>query len=840
MWDDDDELRQLREGYAAELPGKATAIAQAAAALSGGVWDPASAQALGRLAHDLAGSAGSYGFPSVSEAARQIELTAKPLVGVPELPSGTELAVIDKQVAALLAVVDRVSVIRPPEAVPEPKGPSGRILLVDDDPNIRLLVGKLLGRRGYQVLTADDGEQGIHMASDEVPDLVLLDITMPGLDGYGTCHRLQNGRTTYHIPIVFLTAHSGDQDRAKAFAVGAADYLVKPVTEDALLETVRRNLARNRRWQGLQTEQSGAASIGTRLTYDVAKFKDYLVEQLPLTPQEANKVGHMAWDDVWVTASEIGLGGKELATLMAQFCHLAYLPAIDSGKVRLGVFPAAYCRANQVVALEGDTGATDFVLTNPFNLGLMEAILRDLASTAGTLYVTEPETLQPLLAYRPAEPTVSGLDADFVALEAQLKATYGITEAALPSDAAEKSAPIILLVNKLIEGAYEAGASDIHVEPQEDEIVIRYRIDGHLQVANRLKPQRLIHPLVARLKVMSGLDISEKRLPQDGRIVYKDFCRGRFDFDLRVATAPMAFGEKIVMRVIDKQKSVLPLETLGFAEDNLVRYRAKLQAPYGMVLHVGPTGSGKSMTLYAALNELRAPDVNIQTVEDPIEYTLPGINQLQIKPDIGLSFARALRSFLRQDPDVILVGEIRDRETAQIAVEAAMTGHLLFSTLHTNDAATTVTRFMEMGIEPYLISSTVLMVCAQRLLRRLCPDCKVSRPLTGEEVQFLGLDAVPDWPVCETGPGCDSCRGSGYKGRIGIHEVLVPDDALRAAIGQPGMTAGQLKRMAVERGMTTLFWDAMTKVRQGLCSLDDALGEVLPDEFDARPAQWRS
>lgn len=289
------------------------------------------------------------------------------------------------------------------------------------------------------------------------------------------------------------------------------------------------------------------------------------------------------------------------------------------------------------------------------------------------------------------------------------------------------------------------------------------------------------------------------------------------------------------MRILDKQKSTLPLEKLGFSERNLYLYRRNIHTPYGLVLHVGPTGSGKSMTLYSALSEIYRPELNIQTAEDPIEYTLPGINQLQVKPDIGLTFGRVLRSYLRQDPDVILVGEIRDLETAHIAIEAAMTGHLLLSTLHTNDAASTMMRLLEMGIEPFLISSSLVMVCAQRLLRRLCRHCCEAYTPDSEEQYLVGLDK----PTTLYQPvGCEQCNHLGYKGRVGIHEILVPNDEIRQMMTQSGITSDIIKQTAVQScEMTTLYWDGMDKVRQGITSVDEVLTRVRPDDFDSRP-EW--
>ncbi|CAA6693839.1 MULTISPECIES: GspE/PulE family protein [unclassified Lentimonas] len=392
----------------------------------------------------------------------------------------------------------------------------------------------------------------------------------------------------------------------------------------------------------------------------------------------------------------------------------------------------------------------------------------------------------------------------------------------------EESAPIIKLGNRIIEEAYFAGASDIHIEPFETETRVRVRIDGVLK--NQLSmPPAASGALLARLKVMSELDIAEKRLPQDGRIQFKQFNKKGIDVDLRVATAPLNHGEGIVMRILDKQKSTLPLPALGFSEENLGKYRELITRPYGMVLHCGPTGSGKSMTLYSALNEINKVDVCIRTAEDPIEYTLPGLLQMQMQRKIGLTFATALRAFLRQDPDVILVGEIRDKETAGIAVEAALTGHMLFSTLHTNDAPTTISRLTEMGIEPFMISASLVCVCAQRLMRRVCKTCKQTHLQEGNEAAIMQRALGWSGKVPRASEdGCPSCGGNSYKGRVGIHELMPTSEELVAAINAEE-EAVVLKRIAMRNGMKTLHQDCMLKVREGLTTMEEALGAVPPD-----------
>ena len=393
----------------------------------------------------------------------------------------------------------------------------------------------------------------------------------------------------------------------------------------------------------------------------------------------------------------------------------------------------------------------------------------------------------------------------------------------------ESSPPIVRLANHLIEDAHRLSASDIHIEARDGRCLVRYRVDGVCRDRIDL-PSAVVRPLVARLKIMSDLDIAEHRLPQDGRLSFRQF-NPEVDVDLRVSVMPMQHGECIVMRLLDKHRSTLPLDKLGYSPHALEAYRGLITSPYGMVLHCGPTGSGKSMSLYAALNEVKSPEWKVVTAEDPIEYTLDGVNQLQIHHEIGLTFAAALRCFLRHDPDVILVGEIRDPETARMAVEASLTGHLLLSTLHTNDAASSIPRLERLGIEPFLVATTVLGLCAQRLVRRLC-DCRVMRDVDPSELQYLA-HAHSSGTAGKIGSplGCERCSETGYRGRIGIYEVMTMTGDLRQKIAT-GASTVELKRVARRHGMHTLFEDAMEKVKTGVTSLHEAFRVACPDEED--------
>jgi type IV pilus assembly protein PilB len=385
---------------------------------------------------------------------------------------------------------------------------------------------------------------------------------------------------------------------------------------------------------------------------------------------------------------------------------------------------------------------------------------------------------------------------------------------------ASEDAPVVKLCNVILLNAIKKGASDIHIEPYEKSYRVRYRVDGVLQ-EEMTPPLKLKAALTSRIKIMAHLDIAERRLPQDGRIKLK-IGRGK-EMDFRVSVLPTLFGEKIVMRLLDKGNLQLDMTKLGLEPAQMAEFKRAIEAPYGMVLVTGPTGSGKTTTLYSALQELNQISDNISTAEDPVEFNLGGINQVQVRDDIGLTFAAALRSFLRQDPDTIMIGEIRDFETAEIAVKAALTGHMVLSTLHTNDAASTITRLLNMGVEPFLVTASVNLVEAQRLLRKICAACKEPMPTPKDELRALGAkDEEIDTAACTKGrgTGCPVCNGTGYKGRIAMYEVMTMLDPLKELVLQ-GASAAELKAEAIRRGMRTLRMSGITKICQGTSSVDE-------------------
>jgi type IV pilus assembly protein PilB len=533
------------------------------------------------------------------------------------------------------------------------------------------------------------------------------------------------------------------------------------------------------------------------------------------------------------------LGADDMARFIAKFTNLPLitkLPDLEIDEKLVEITGDAVIRREGIFPYKkiGDHGVA-VLMTNPLDYAKREAFQQITDLHIDEVSVTPASYLEELLKkfFKDSKAGVTLQESHTVDI-GEVADLIGTSYTAEGGEVkaedleSEESAPIIQLTNRIIEDAYISGASDIHVEPMEKDLLIRYRIDGACQEKLRL-PKQAANAMVSRLKIMCNLDITERRLPQDGRIVFKKYTKKNIDIDLRVATGPMNHGEKVVMRILDKQKSTLPLTALGFSEENLLKYRECIRQPYGMILHCGPTGSGKSMTLYSALGEINSPDVNIQTAEDPIEYTLAGVNQMQMNRQIGLTFARALRCYLRMDPDIILVGEIRDEETAGIAVEAALTGHLLVSTLHTNDAPSTVTRLTEMGIEVFNISASLICVCAQRLLRRACKNCKVKYVAEGREKEILEKAIGWSGEIFKATPGgCHLCGGTGYKGRVGIHELMVNSEAITEAINKKSEIS-ELKRAAMKSGMKTLHQDSMLKVKLGLTTMEDALANVPPD-----------
>ncbi|HEU5412081.1 MAG TPA: type IV-A pilus assembly ATPase PilB [Candidatus Acidoferrales bacterium] len=485
----------------------------------------------------------------------------------------------------------------------------------------------------------------------------------------------------------------------------------------------------------------------------------------------------------------------------------------------------------QIVPLSRVGSTLTIAMTDPTNVFAMDDIKFMTGFNVEPVVASETAISEAIGKFYGAVESVEELDKvmkDLAGEDAALELTQEEADMDLASlEKAAEEAPIIKLVNLVLTDAVKRGASDIHVEPYEKEYRVRFRIDGVMQTV-MTPPMKLKDAITSRIKIMAKLDISEKRLPQDGRIMIKYAKDGKKkELDFRVSTVPTLFGEKVVMRLLDKENLRLDMTKLGFEQESLDRFTRAILRPYGMVLVTGPTGSGKTNTLYSSVARLNTPDTNIMTAEDPVEFQLPGINQVQMKEQIGLNFASALRAFLRQDPNIILVGEIRDFETAEIAVKAALTGHLVLSTLHTNDAPSTISRLMNMGIEPFLVATSVNLIAAQRLVRRICSQCKEAMNITPQALADAGYTAEEaKTTTVYHGRGCGTCNNTGYKGRVALYEVMEVNDELKELI-LVGASALELKKKALETGMITLRRSGLIKVAAGMTTLEEVIRETV-------------
>jgi type IV pilus assembly protein PilB len=566
--------------------------------------------------------------------------------------------------------------------------------------------------------------------------------------------------------------------------------------------------------------------LGELLTKASLISPDQLKEALKLQKETGGKLGE--------TLIKLGFVAEEDITecLSQQFgvpsINLAHFE-IDSSVIKL--IPADVARKYNILPVN-KTGATiTIAMADPTNVFAMD----DIKFMTG--YNVEPVVASELgikAAIDNYYGTTSSLELKKVMEDLQQSESADLEvleeeeefDLAALADSAEE-APVVKLVNLILTDAIKRGASDIHIEPYEKEFRVRFRIDGTLyEIMN--PPLKLKDAITSRMKILAKLDISEKRLPQDGRIKLKmKLNEKNKELDFRVSVLPTLFGEKIVMRLLDKDNLRLDMTKLGFEPESLVRFEEAIFKPWGMVLVTGPTGSGKTNTLYSALSKVNSPEVNIMTAEDPVEFNLPGINQVQMKESIGLNFAATLRSFLRQDPNIILVGEIRDFETAEIAIKAALTGHLVLSTLHTNDAPSTINRLMNMGIEPFLVATSVQLIAAQRLARRVCSNCKEPVEMTPQALINIGFkkDEVGTFTVYK-GRGCDKCNNTGYKGRVALIEVMAIDDTIRDLILSGG-TAIDIKKRAAETGMISLRRSGLIKIKDGTTTIEEVVRETI-------------
>jgi len=567
---------------------------------------------------------------------------------------------------------------------------------------------------------------------------------------------------------------------------------------------------------------------------DSKRLGELLVREELITPVQLRR----AVEEQRSTGSRLGHALTNLGYVdeneLIQFLAQQYgVPSINVSDFEidaevLKLVPKEVATRHQVLPVSKAGNTLIIAMADPSNIYAVDDLSFITGHNIEVVVASETGIAEALEKYYTSAVSFDDLVLDFVEEDEEFEIADEFEEDinVLDLEKSAGDAPVVKLVNLILLDAIRKNASDIHVEPYERQLRIRYRIDGVLYEVMK-PPVKLKHAITTRIKVMSSLDIAERRLPQDGRIKLK-MGRGK-EMDFRVSVLPCIWGEKIVMRLLDKSNLQLDMTKLGFEEDNLAAFREASHKPYGMILITGPTGSGKTTTLYSTLSDLNKTTTNVSTAEDPVEYNLFGINQVQMHEAIGLNFASALRSFLRQDPDIIMVGEIRDFETAEIAVKASLTGHLVLSTLHTNDAPSTVSRLLNMGIEPFLVSSAVNLIGAQRLVRRLCSDCREPVDVPAQVLIDAGVppEDVDDFNVMR-GAGCRTCNNTGYKGRIAVYEIMAIGDELREFILN-GASTLELKREAIRAGMKTLRMSALNKLATGQTSLEEVVRSTAPD-----------
>lgn len=564
-----------------------------------------------------------------------------------------------------------------------------------------------------------------------------------------------------------------------------------------------------------------------KLLGDILVEKGYVnKENLEIALSEQKKTGQRLGQ----VLLKLGfLTEKQLATALAEQLEIP-LADLDNEKIdkkALSLIDRDFCIKNKLIPLRIEENILKIAMADPLDVYVIDELFKKTGYKINTLVTYERQIIQAIDKYYGSYSSVdkiiseleqkSDIRADEIKVEEERKDITALEEAA-------QQAPIINLVNTVLATGIKLKASDIHIEPQQDYVRVRYRVDGILQEGARL-PKETELPVVSRLKIMSKLDIAERRIPQDGRIKVKV---GSDEVDMRVATLPTLYGEKVVMRIIDTTRVYVDLNKLGFQPETQAKYERLISRPNGIILVTGPTGCGKTSTLYASLNKINSIDKNIITIEDPVEFPLPGINQVQINPKAGLTFASGLRAFLRQDPNIIMVGEIRDRETAEIAIHAALTGHLVLSTLHTNDSPGALTRLIDMGIEPFLVSSSVIGVLAQRLVRMICPECKEEYFPPVAILEQLGLNKKENLKFYK-GKGCLTCRETGYLGRTGIFELLIMNGEI-AELVVAKATSRDICRVAVKYGMESLREDGIRKALSGITTLEEVLRVTQEEE----------
>jgi general secretion pathway protein E len=695
------------------------------------------------------------------------------------------------------------------------------ILTVDDDPDIRALVTRFLEADGMHVTAADGADQAFAAVAAEAFDLVLMDVDMPGTDGFTLCAQLLSQPEYCSLPVVFLTARGSEQDKAHALAVGSIGYLVKPFNAQSLTSSVEDYLATVARFCAiLESEHAWSERL---VPDEFVRFKSFLAKTLNADEQQAERIAELRPSDLYINTGSI-ISVSELARAIARFLEVPRVAAIAPEAIDLGVLPSAFLRSNLVVPTTTPEGPV-LVVANPFNWQLLDTIERYSLHEGYRLEIAEPSIIIQLL---------SGADEQGAAESKRAHEFEDASTGARPStsgdvldEEAVESSPVTFIANNIIVSAVAQRASDIHIEPKETSTLVRFRIDGDM--SDFLKLKRITGSmLISRFKVLGGLDIAEKRKPQDGSMEAVVADRR---FKLRLATTSTPHGESLIVRLLEAEARPKQLAELGMTDEQEQRMVGFANRAHGLICVVGPTGSGKTTTIYSLVSQIDADRRSIISIEDPVEYRIPKANQQQVNEKAGVTFESLLRSVVRQDPDVLFLGEIRDPFSAKTSMDFASTGHLTITSLHTSNATTALFRFERLGISRDVMAEAMLAIVAQRLIKRLCPQCKQTGPITAEERAWLEpfTDRIPDEVARPV--GCPSCNGTGFSGRKAVYEIFELDPEVREMVRE-GVSAPQIREFVRLRGDYLLYSHAIDGLRDLLFSPSEIWEKILVEEAE--------
>ncbi len=688
------------------------------------------------------------------------------------------------------------------------------ILAVDDDAAVLASLRRGLGRAGYDVRTAEDPDTAWELLGTVRPALILLDVVLPGgVDGFELCRQICRLPEFETVPVVFVTALDSPQDEAKAFAAGGAAFIRKPFDLDVLLKEIERHVGTGRRWAALREDGASWLTWIRPDTFDA--FKRYLVGERRAGGAPAEDVDRLRPGDLYGLAALLNLSEEHVARYAARFLDIPYLTRILPEDVPLGVLPRAFCERNLVAPVRTGPEGFTVAITNPFDFHLLEMLSRTVwRDCPPRVAMTAPDVMRLLFV----DPRDAALQ--LVSLEADP-----------PPPGVVSDPSVHELASMLVRSALQERASDLHIEPKDRHTLVRFRIDGDMHDVRTLD-HAMASKLVSRFKALAGMDIAERRRPQDGSV--EVLVHGR-KLKLRLATSSTTDGETLVIRVLEPDRSALPLGELGMEPEQVDSVVGMANRHQGMILVVGPTGSGKSTTIFSLLSQVDGRTRSIMSVEDPVEYRIPFANQQQVNDRAGVTFESLLRSAMRQDPDILFLGEIRDSFSAKASLDFASSGHLTVSTLHCANATAAVFRLERLGVERAALADALLGVVAQKLVKRLCPHCKEVGPVTPEERGFLleFTDAPPE--IVARPRGCPACRDTGYLGREAVVEVL-PCDAMISELIRGGASVAEIRTFCVERGDFMMFHHAVRKVERLVCPPRDAYEHVLLEEGRFRNA----